>query len=140
MNPSLLYLIGVCLWFLLLGVSVLSWRGLEILAGKRKVNEFPGGTQHGGDAYWRLNRAHMNVAENLPIFAAVVLVGNISGAAGESFGSAALIYWIMRMLQSVIHVLSGSELAVWSRFTAYSVQQICVVVMIVFILLHAGIL
>ncbi|MBX7057683.1 MAG: MAPEG family protein [Leptospirales bacterium] len=140
MNPSLLYLIAVCLWFMLLGLAVVSWRGLAVLGRKKRINQFPGGVQHGGDAYWRLNRAHANTAENLPLFGAVVLVGNISGAAGETFALLALVYWLFRMIQSVIHVSSGSEIAVTLRFSAYFVQQICVLLMVFQILRHAALI
>jgi uncharacterized MAPEG superfamily protein len=86
------------------------------------VNEFPSGTQHGGDAYWRLNRAHMNTVENLPTFAALVLAGLYLQVQDLAFQVLPTIVLYGRIVQTLVHVASGSALAVSLRFTAYVVQ------------------
>jgi uncharacterized MAPEG superfamily protein len=71
--PPLAALVLHAAWVLVLVLAIGAWRMGQVFAGQKKANEFPSGTQHGSDAYWRLNRAHMNTVENLPTFAALVL-------------------------------------------------------------------
>ena len=52
---------------------------------------FAAGVPHGSDAYWRLNRAHLNTLENLPIFAAIVLSGWVVGMESAMFNRLAVI-------------------------------------------------
>ena len=52
---------------IVLVTAIGAFRVLQVLTRKKAANEFPSGTPHGGDLYWRLNRAHMNTAENLPL-------------------------------------------------------------------------
>ena len=40
-------------------------RLLLIFRGRVKNNEFLSGVPHGNEAYWRINRAHLNTLENL---------------------------------------------------------------------------
>lgn len=138
MHVSLLALLGFALWFLALGAAIVSWRTLEVLRGKKRANEFPAGIQHGSDAYWRLNRAHANAAENLPLVASVILVGYVSGAADDWFGTLALTLFFARLGQSTAHLLSGASPAVIVRATFLSIQYICVVAMSWAILTRTG--
>jgi uncharacterized MAPEG superfamily protein len=110
---------------LLLGVGFS--RVGEVLSGKKKANEFPSGVPHGGDAYWRLNRAHMNCVENLPLFASVVLVATVAGVKAPLLDTLARVYLGARIGQSVTHVSSGSVMAVNVRFTFFLVQMGCLV-------------
>jgi uncharacterized MAPEG superfamily protein len=138
MHVSLLALLGFALWLLVLGAAVVSWRTLEVIRGKKRANEFPSGIQHGSDPYWRLNRAQANTAENLPMVAAVILVGYVAGAADDWFGTLALVLLFARVGQSTIHVLSGSSPAVIVRATFLSIQYMAVVAMSWAILTRTG--
>lgn len=138
MHASLLALLGFALWFLALGAMIVSWRTLEVLRGRKRPNEFPAGTQHGSDPYWRLNRAHANAAENLPMVAAVILVGYVAGAADDWFGTLALTLLFARVGQSAVHILSGTSPAVVVRATMLTIQYICVVAMSWAILTRTG--
>src|SRR5207248_2922194 len=85
MTLPLYCLLGYVGWTMLLLLAIVSVRGLAVFTGKKRVNEFPGGVPHGGDAYWRLYRAHANVVENLPIVASVILVGTLLHVATPAF-------------------------------------------------------
>jgi uncharacterized MAPEG superfamily protein len=120
--PPLAALTLHALWVLVLVLSIGLWRVLQVLAGQKKVNEFPSGTQHGSDAYWRLNRAHMNTVENLPTFAALVLAGVYLQLQDPLFLVLPSVVLYARIAQTLIHVASGSAIGVSLRFTAYVVQ------------------
>ncbi len=69
----------------------------------------------------RLCRAHANCYENLPVFAAVILVATVTGNAAITDP---LARWVLvaRVAQSTVHLLSTSELAVMTRATFFAVQ------------------
>jgi uncharacterized MAPEG superfamily protein len=66
---------------LLCSIGVYRWS--RILTGQTDLNEFPGDRPHGADWYRRAMRAHANCVENLPVYAALVIVINASGVAGS---------------------------------------------------------
>jgi hypothetical protein len=131
MTRSLYCLVGFAAWAALLVSSIGVVRWVQVLTGRKRVNEFPGGVQHGGDVYWRLNRAHINTVENLPIFATLILVAQLLHV---GVLLPAEIVLGARVVQSLIHVSSGSPPAVTLRFTAFATQVACFVTMIVKIL------
>lgn len=134
--PPLAALVLFAAWVLLLVLSIGVWRVGQVLAGQKKVNEFLSGTQHGGDAYWRLNRAHMNAVENLPVFAALVLAGLYLQVQDVAFQVLPSLVLYARIVQSAIHVASGSALGVSLRFVAY-VVQVASMFTIAFVVLRA---
>ena len=137
MTTPLYCLLGMVGWTLLLVLAIGAVRSAHVLRGEKQANEFPGGTQHGGDAYWRLNRAHLNATENLALFAAVVLTGTLAGVTTPLFSTLAQAYLAARVVQSIVHVSSGSARAVLLRFSAFAVQVCCVAAMGVEIVRHA---
>jgi uncharacterized membrane protein YecN with MAPEG domain len=138
MTPPLWALLGYAAWTMLLVVCIVSARGLEVFGGKKKVNEFPGGVQHGGDRYWRLYRAHANTVENLPIVAIVVIVGTLVHVYTRTFNTLPLVALGARVVQSLAHVSSGSVTAVNVRFTAFLAQYVCFAWMALEIVRHAA--
>jgi uncharacterized MAPEG superfamily protein len=112
-------------WTIVLVVLVLLVRGVMILRKERRINEFPAGQEHGGAFYWRLNRAHANALENLPLFAAIVLGGAALGVSSPRLAMLAEVVVYARIAQSVFHVSSRSELAVTLRFTGLATQLGC---------------
>jgi uncharacterized MAPEG superfamily protein len=122
-------LMGFVFWTVFLVLAIGGVRVMQVAAGQTAVNGFPSGQPHGSDGYWRLNRAHLNCVENLPLFAAVVLAGHVTGLTAGTFATLAEIYVIARVLQSIIHVSSGSAMAVNLRFTCFVVQLGCLVTM-----------
>lgn len=115
-------LVLFAVWGLLLVISIGTWRLAMAVSGNTPKGGFTPGTEHGSAAYWRLNRAHMNVVENLPFFAAIVLSGTVLGIQDPNFQSLANIVLLARIAQTVIHVSSGTQAAILLRFTAYLVQ------------------
>lgn len=125
MTLSLYCLVGYVVWAMLLVVAIVALRGVEVLAGRKRVNEFPGGVQHGGDAYWRLYRAHANTVENLSLVAILVLTAAVAHVAGPTFDRLAAVALGARVAQSLVHISSGSSLAVSVRGTFFFAQLGC---------------
>ncbi|MCT8333830.1 MAPEG family protein [Leptospira sp. 85282-16] len=124
-------LIGFALWTLGLGVFLTSYRSVQVLLGKKKSNEFPAGIQHGSDFNWRLNRAHINSLENLPVFLTVVFLSASFGKIDSFANQAGLVILGARVLQSLTHLTSTNVLAVNIRFTFYMTQVITYIVLLV---------
>ncbi|HYC00130.1 MAG TPA: MAPEG family protein [Candidatus Limnocylindrales bacterium] len=129
MTTPLYALIGFVFWTIGIVLTIGAIRVSQVLSGKVAPNGFPSGQPHGSDAYWRLNRAHANCVENLPLFAAVVLAGHVSGLTSGSFATAAQIHVLARVGQTLAHVSSGSALAVNVRFTFFAIQIACLIYM-----------
>ncbi|MBI4817722.1 MAG: MAPEG family protein [Deltaproteobacteria bacterium] len=115
-------LLGFAGWTVLLVSMVGVWRVVLVLRGRMASNEFTSGTPHGSEAYWRLNRAHMNAVENLPIVATVILIGTILGIDSPLFDRLSEFVLGARIVQSLVHVSSGGKRAVSIRFSAFAVQ------------------
>lgn len=135
---SITALIFYALWVLALVVMVFADRVLLMMKGEALITTFTPGAPHGSDAYWRLNRAHINAAENLAIFGAVVLSGWAIGMETVTFNRLAVIVVCARIIQSFIHILSGAAWAIHLRSAAFAVQIVCIVWMAVSILQIAG--
>ena len=58
-------------------------------------------------AVWaqRAQRAHLNLVENLPAFAALVIIAHLVGV--DAGGGAALFFWA-RVVQAIVHILGIS--------------------------------
>src|SRR5688572_1584120 len=117
MTNPLHALLGMAAWYAILQGAILGWRGFEVMLGKKRANEYPSGTPHGGDRYWRLNRAQINTAENLPAFGAVIIAGTLLGVQAPWFQTLPFVYLAARVAQSTTHIISGGNLAVSVRFT-----------------------
>jgi uncharacterized MAPEG superfamily protein len=131
MTTPLFCLVLFASWSILLVVAVGGWRVAQVIAGKKRPNEFPGGTPHGTDTYWRLNRAHVNSVENLPIFGAVVAVSQLAHFSGAWLDNACIVVVVARLAQSLIHISSPRSIAVNLRFASYLTQIIAISYVIV---------
>jgi uncharacterized MAPEG superfamily protein len=125
-------LLGFATWTLLL---VLCGIGLPrvsaVLLKKARANSFRADVPHGTDRYQRTMRAHLNAVENLPVFAALVVLGSLNGLDQDSvFQTAAIVVLPARILQSTSHISSGRNRAVLARFTFFSIQLLCMAIMI----------
>lgn len=136
--PPLVALVLFAVWALVLVMSIGAWRSVQIIGGQKKAGDFPAGTQHGSDPYWRLNRAHMNTLENLPIFATLVLSGLYVQADSPMFHILPSLILYARLTQSLIHIASGSALAVTLRFSAYLVQVVSMFTIAAIVVRAAG--
>ena len=138
MLPPLVALVLFAVWGLLLVVSIGVSRSMQILFQGKKAGDFPSGTPHGGGAYWRLNRAHLNVTENLPFFGVLVLSGLYLQLQDTAFQLLPTLILYARVAQTLIHVASGSVIAVTLRFTAYLVQVVSMLTLAAIELKAAG--
>ena len=127
MTTPLWCLLGFVVWTLLLLAMIGFARVSKVLRGAAQPADFPSGVPHGTDAYWRLNRAHLNCLENLPLFATVVLVATVAGIRSPTLDTLARLYLGARVGQSLAHLSSGGNTAVNVRFTFFLVQVSCLV-------------
>jgi uncharacterized MAPEG superfamily protein len=136
--PPLVALVLFAVWGLLLVIAIGVTRLAQVVTQGKGPGDCPAGTPHGSDTYWRLNRAHLNVTENLPFFGALVLSGLYLQVQGFAFEVLPSLILYARVAQSLIHVASGSRLAVTLRFTCYLVQVLSMLAMAAVILKAAG--
>lgn len=134
LTTPLLCLLGFAMWAIALVSAIGAMRVPLVVTKKKKAGDFPAGQQHGGDAYWRLNRAHLNTLENLPIFGAIVVVGSLAGTSDPLFATLAQVVLGARIVQSLIHISSGRTHAINLRFTAYLTQVTCMAWMALLVL------
>ena len=136
--PPLVALVLFAVWGLLLVIAIGAWRSLQIFFQGKKAGDFPAGTPHGGGAYWRLNRAHLNVTENLPFFGVLVLAGLYMQLQDAAFQILPSLILYARVAQSLIHVASGTMAAVTLRFICYLVQVVSMLALAAIELKAAG--
>ena len=109
---------------LLGSIGVYRWG--RILTGRSGLNEFPADRPHGADWYRRAMRAHANCVENLPVYAALVIVINASGVSGSVLDYLAIGVLAARIPQTVVHIaFPETNLAVGVRFAFFFVQLLC---------------
>ena len=124
----LLAFAGWTLLVLLLGVGVYRWT--LIFSGRAVLTSFPGDTPHGAPIYRRATRAHANCIENLPVFAAIILVASAAGLTPPHMGQLAVAVVVSRVIQTSIHVLfPESNLTVGFRFSFFTVQALAMIAM-----------
>jgi uncharacterized membrane protein YecN with MAPEG domain len=127
--PPIAALVLFALWAMTLVLAVGLWRTSLVFTGRAKSGSFTPGAPHGSDTYWRLNRAHLNAVENLPIFGALVLSGSYLQVQDLSFQILPSLILYARVAQSLIHIASGSAFAITLRFLAYAVQVLAMIVL-----------
>lgn len=121
MSPSALALVGYVAWTILLASTIVFYRTVLVLRKERAANDFlPSGEDVSAFSN-RLCRAHANCYENLPIFAALVLLAMATDNAGITDS---LARWVLvaRVAQSTVHLISTSEMAVSLRAVLLLVQ------------------
>ncbi len=129
MPTPLACLLLFIVWTVLLLLAVGTARVWLVLTAGASPADFPAGVPHGSDRYWRLNRAHLNCLEFLPMFAAVVLTGAVLGVTEGTVATLAEVIVVARVGQSVTHISSGSAIAVNVRFTFFLVQLVSLIAM-----------
>jgi len=135
-SPSLTCLLLFVAWTVALLLSVGALRVWRVQTGVARPGDFPAGVPHGGGRYWRLNRAHLNCVEFLPLFAAVVLTGAVLGVDNDWVDRLAVAIVAARVGQSLTHVASGGGHAVLVRFTFFTVQVLSLIAMGVIVASH----
>ncbi|MFR0690041.1 MAPEG family protein [Pseudomonas sp. NY15435] len=127
LSPSAFALLGLVAWTVLLVLLLVNQRGLLVMSGRMKVNVFAAdGSNTPGAFGQRLVRAHANCVENVPLFCAVLLYAMVTQQTVITDPLAPTLL-VARIVQSVVHLLSTSALAVWVRFAAFFVQLIILI-------------
>ncbi|OYU44799.1 MAG: hypothetical protein CFE44_10990 [Burkholderiales bacterium PBB4] len=121
MTPSLVVLLAFASWTLLLVTGIATLRVVLSLTGQRRPNQFLPAGDDVSPFSGRLCRAHANCVENLPTYAALVLVAHLSGH-GAVLEGLAWLFLGARIAQSCIHLTSGRSKAVMLRFSCMAVQ------------------
>jgi uncharacterized MAPEG superfamily protein len=121
MNPTLTTLAGFVAWSLFLLVLMEVIRSKLVLTKAVAANGFNPENSNLSPFMQRLARAHANCIEGLPIFGGLMLIAVVAGRTSIT-DPLAYIFLFARILQSVIHLISISALAVTFRFSAFAVQ------------------
>jgi len=123
MTMTLLALVYYIAWMLLLLAILGGLRTYLTLAGKKAVNSFSPAGSDVSEFSGRLCRAHANCYEFFPIAGGLLLAALatnntvITDSLAEYFIAA-------RVLQSAVHLLSTSVIAVFMRFGFFLVQVV----------------
>jgi uncharacterized MAPEG superfamily protein len=123
-------LIGFTAWTLLLVLIIFAWRGIEIIINRKKADSWTRGKNEPTPSLVRrVEHAHLNCLENLPIFAVIVLAAAAMGksAATEPY---ALYVLYARVAQTVVHLIGVSHWLVMLRATFWTIQLVLFVVML----------
>lgn len=121
MNPSIAALLGYVIWMLALLALLASIRVSMSVAGKKAPNSFDPSGADVSPFSNRLCRAHANCYESFPIFGGLLLLAIATDATAATDG---LAYYFLgaRVLQSVTHLISSSNMAVQIRFAFFIAQ------------------
>lgn len=101
--------------------------GLVTLAGNR--DSLPDLTGWAG----RASRAHRNLMESLPLFAALVLVAHIAGVANETTALGAQIFLYARIVYAIVYIIGVP----WLRTVIWFISVVGML-MILYVLLTGG--
>jgi len=123
-------LLGFTAWTLLLVMGVFAYRGARFLAGT-PINHWPRANKPGDDAplVRRIEDAHANCLENLPVFAVLVLT---AAALGRPAAVDDLAPWVLyaRLAQSAAHLWGVGSLQVLVRAACWALQWVLFVWML----------
>ena len=124
-------LMGFAAWTLLLVAGVFLYRGVRFLSGT-PINHWPRSAKPTDDAPFarRIEDAHANCLENLPIFAVIVLVAASLGRL-EVVNVLAPCVLYARIGQTAAHLSGVGQLNVLVRATFWAMQLVLFVWMIV---------
>ena len=124
-SQTLLALLLYGAWTLALVAGIGSLRFVEVQFRGHRINTFKPSGEDVSPFSGRLCRAHANCYENLPVFAAIVLVAILSGNAAIT-GPLALWCVAARLAQSTTHLCSTRSRWVLVRFSFMVVQVVIV--------------
>ena len=117
-------------WTLLLMFTYVNYRVLLTLTGKKPANSWPRGQPNDDPAFvTRVQNAHYNCVENLPVFAAIVLAAAALGKSAVVDSVAAYVLYF-RLAQSGVHLIGTSATLVFIRAVFFTVQALLFLYMI----------
>lgn len=140
MSIPIWMLLGFTTWTMVLLIAFVGvYRWFNILFRNAGIASFSSDRLEGEDWYRRGTRAHANCVENLPVFGAIVFTITAIGLAGPVVDGLCIAVLVARICQSVVHVAHVQTNAfVAVRFSFFSAQVICFLVLIVMIALYGG--
>lgn len=120
-SPTAHALLVFVAWTLGLVLLMVSLRSLMVLRGERKANQFTPDNADLSPFMQRLARAHVNCLEGLAAFGSLML---LALATQRTALTDPLACWLIgaRLVQTGVHLISTSPMAVSLRFTAFLVQ------------------
>ena len=127
---SMQALIGFTAWTLLLVLLIFAWRGIAIVLKGRPADSWTRGKLVDDPALVkRIEHAHINCLENLPIFAVIVLAAAAMGKSAVTDAWAGYVLYA-RIAQSLVHFVGVSHWLVMLRATFWAIQLVLFVVML----------
>ncbi len=121
MNPTAQALTGFIAWFLLLLVTLGIYRTFVVMTQKKAPNSFKPDGSDVSDFAGRLCRAHANCYESFPFVGGVLLLA-LATQSTDITNGLALVMLGARVVQSLVHLISTSVMAVQLRFACFLVQ------------------
>lgn len=118
MTALLIYIV----WTLILALSYATYRLPLVLTGKKAANHWERGKDVDDPAILvRAKAAHLNCLENLPLFAALVLIAAATGQS-ETVNAVAGFVVAARIGQSLVHLVGTSFPLVFIRASLFLAQ------------------
>lgn len=118
---GIIAVLGFALWTLILVFTSVNWRVIEVLRGKG-MNSW--GRDDGIPVpaiVKRMQHAHLNCLENLPIFAILVFAAYFLGKQPVVDSLACYVLYA-RLAQTLVHLIGTSSALVFVRATFYVIQ------------------
>jgi len=132
LSPAICALLCFAALTALLALSYASYRVGLVLTGKASANAWTRGAQTWSDPafFVRLQHAHLNCVENLPVFAAIVLAAYATNQLAIVDGLA-MVFLGLRFGQVLVHAISTSPTMVFIRANLWIAQMLIVAYWIV---------
>jgi uncharacterized MAPEG superfamily protein len=122
MSNTVYALTGFIAWALFLLVIMEGVRTYLVMTAKVAANGFTPDNAGLSPFMQRLARAHANCVESLPVFGGLLAIAMMTSRTNVT-DIAALWFLGARIVQSTIHLISTSSIAVSLRFAAFAVQM-----------------
>lgn len=122
-SATALTLTAFIAWALLLLVLMAIMRSQLVLRGKVPANGFTPDNAGLSPFMQRLARAHANCVESLPVFGGLLLLAIVTEKTAIT-DPLAYMFLASRIIQSLVHLVSTSPIAVMVRFAAFTAQMI----------------
>ncbi|MBT1451170.1 MAPEG family protein [Glaciecola sp. XM2] len=121
MSATILGLAGYIAWLMVLLLSLALYRGVFNQSQKRTSLVFKADGSDVDELGQRLTRAHLNTVESFPFVCGVLLLALATDSTAITNG---LVYIVLgaRIIQSLIHIASISNAAIYARFVFFLIQ------------------
>ncbi|MDR3419496.1 MAG: MAPEG family protein [Nevskia sp.] len=120
---SIQALVGFAAWTLVLVVLVFAWRGIELLRGRKADSWTRGAAIDSPGLVKRIEHAHLNCLENLPVFAVIVLSAAATGKLALTTPYASCVLYA-RLCQTVVHLIGVNHWLVMLRAGFWGAQLV----------------